>query len=88
MVIRTRKRFLELLDVAPPCPDGWLGQMASIPLPIEDANLFKNNLLEIYNIQVPIFVWEGQTSLRYSIQAYNSEKDLEKLFSAVKELLN
>ena len=88
LVIRSRKRFLDFLDVDPPCPDEWLGQMASIPLPDLDAEAFKNNLLETYNIQVPVFQWEGQTYLRYSIQAYNSEEDLEILFSAVEELLS
>ena len=61
--------------------------MASIPLPIKDANSFKNKLLEKYSIQVPVFKWEEQIYLRYSIQAYNSENDLEKLFLALKELL-
>jgi len=77
-----------LLNISPPCPDSWLGQMASIPLPIEDAGAFKKKLLEIYQIQVPVFQWEGNTYLRYSIQAYNSKSDLKKLLSAVKELLS
>ena len=62
--------------------------MASIPLPIENAQTFKKELLEKYKIQVPVFQWENHAYLRYSIQAYNSEDDLEKLFTAVKELLN
>ena len=61
--------------------------MASIPLPILDADTFKKKLLEKYNIQVPVFKWEGNSYLRYSIQAYNSDDDLKKLFSAVKKLL-
>ena len=87
-VTHTRNKFLDYLNIAPPCPDHWLGQMASIPLPINDANTFKKKLLETYHIQVPVFQWEGHTYLRYSIQAYNSEDDLEKLFFAVKELLS
>ena len=62
--------------------------MASIPLPIDDNGSFKNALLERYKIQLPVFKWEGGTYLRYSIQAYNIESDLEKLLSAVKELLS
>jgi len=37
---------------------------------------------------VPVFNWEGNIYLRYSIQAYNIKSDLEKLLSAVKELLS
>ena len=83
----SRKEFFDFLNDDPLCPDDWLGQMASIPLPIKDANSFKNKLLEKYSIQVPVFKWEEQIYLRYSIQAYNSENDLEKLFLALKELL-
>ena len=87
-VIQTRNQFLNLLSISPPCPDSWLGQMASIPLPIEDADAFKKKLLDTYRIQVPVFNWEGNIYLRYSIQAYNIKSDLEKLLSAVKELLS
>ena len=48
----------------------------------------KKKLLEKYYIQAPVFKWEGNTYLRYSIQAYNSEDDLEKLLIAVKALLS
>jgi len=87
-VLHVRNQFLDFLDIKPPCPDDWLGQMASVPLPIEDADSFKNKLLGIYKIQVPVFKWEDQIYLRYSIQVYNSEDDLNKLLSAVKELLS
>ena len=87
LVIHTRNQLLNYLKISPPCPDDWLGQMASILLPFNDAVEIKNALLNKYHIQVPIFTWEGKVYLRYSIQAYNSESDLEKLFSAVKELL-
>ena len=87
MVIQTRNQLLNYLNISPPCPDDWLGQMASIPLPFNDAVEIKNLLLNKYHIQVPVFTWEGKVYLRYSIQAYNSESDLEKLLSAIKELL-
>ena len=86
-VVETRDVFLEYFNIPTPCPNSWLGQMASIPLPINNAVDFKSTLLEKYNIQVPIFQWEKNIYLRYSIQAYNSVNDLEKLFAAVKELL-
>ena len=78
-VVYTRNQFLDYLNITPLCPDHWLGQMASIPLPILDADACKKKLLETYRIQVPVFEWENKTYLRYSIQAYNSEDELEKL---------
>jgi len=86
-VVETRDTFLEYFNIPTPCPNSWLGQMASIPLPINNAIDFKHTLLEKYNIQVPIFQWEKKIYLRYSIQGYNSIDDLDKLFTAVKELL-
>ena len=62
--------------------------MASIPLPILDADAFKKKLLGKYRIQVPVFKWGEQNYLRYSFQVYNSEDELAKLLSAVKELLS
>jgi len=88
MVVSARNQFLELINVEPICPDDWLGQMATIVLPIENTLQFKQSLLEKYNIQIPIFSWENFTGLRYSVHFYNSEDDLHKLIVAVKELLN
>ena len=62
--------------------------MASIPIPINDPENFRKKLLSDYNIQIPVFKWEDKTLLRYSIQTYNSDDELEKLLHAVKELLN
>ena len=86
-VVLARDKFLSMLKILPPCPNSWLGQMASIPLLIKDAELLKKTLLENYQIQVPVFKWEGNTYLRYSFQAYNTCEDLDKLLSAVKEIL-
>ncbi len=83
-----RTKFMTFLDFPKPCPDNWLGQMASIPLPISEAESFKKQLLQKYNIQVPIFSWNGKVYLRYSIQVYNTDEDLEKLLQAVKDIIN
>ena len=88
LVISTRNQFLELLNGEPICPDDWLGQMATIELPIDDPLEFKKSLLEKYNIQIPVFSWENITVLRYSMHFYNSEEDLNQLVAAVKELLD
>ena len=88
LVISARNQFLELLNGEPICPDDWLGQMATIELPIDDPLEFKQSLLEKYNIQIPVFSWEKITVLRYSMHFYNIEEDLNKLVVAVKHLLD
>jgi isopenicillin-N epimerase len=88
LVISTRNKFLDLFNGKLICPDDWLGQMASIELPIEDPLQFKRSLLEKYNIQIPVFSWENISFLRYSVHFYNTEEELNRLVVAVKELLN
>ena len=88
LVVSTRKTILDIFDIESPCPDSWLGQMASIPLPIKDPELLKKVLLEKYKIQVPVFKWENKSILRYSIQAYNTKSDLDRLIVALEDLLD
>ena len=88
LVVSTRKTILDIFDIESPCPDSWLGQMASIPLPIKDPELLKKVLLEKYKIQVPVFNWENKSILRYSIQAYNTKSDLDRLIVALEDLLD
>ena len=88
LVVSKRNQFLELLNSRPICPNDWLGQMATIELPIDDPLQFKQSLLEKYNIQIPVFTWENITVLRYSMHFYNKEEDLNRLIGAVKELLD
>ena len=73
----------------PICPntEEWLAQMASIELPVNDIISFKNRLLSDYNIEIPIFEWKGRNLLRLSINAYNDEKDADRLINAIKELI-
>ena len=88
LVISTRNQFLDLLNGEPICPDDWLGQMATIELPIDDPLQFKRSLMEIYKIQIPVFSWGNITALRYSVHFYNTEEDVKRLVAAVKELLH
>ena len=89
LVVNYRNKFLDYLKITSPlCPDKWLGQMASIPLPVDDNLAFKNALFRKFNIQVPVFKWEEKNYLRFSVQAYNSVDDMAYLFNAVKKLIN
>ena len=78
-----------MIETEPICPntEEWLAQMASIELPVNDIISFKNRLLSDYNIEIPIFEWKGRNLLRLSINAYNDEKDADRLINAIKELI-
>ena len=87
LVISTRNQLPESLNSEPICPDHWMGQMASIPLPVSDAHKLKQKLLEEFKIQIPVFEWEGKNYLRFSFHFYNTEDDAQRLIEAVRHLL-
>ena len=43
-------------------------------------------LYQKYKLAVPIFKWEDKVLLRFSIQAYNSIEDIQKLIEVMKKL--
>ncbi len=88
-VRETRSRLEEYfeLDHLSPNNEEWLGQMASIEINTEDEKKLKKNLLEEFSIEVPIFKWKGKTLLRYSVNVYNNQRDLDLLIYALRDLL-
>ncbi len=84
------QRFCALLNATPLCPvtDDFIVQMYSINLKINEPWKLHDLLYEKYKIQVPVMP-NGETFfLRYSIQAFNSNEDLDKLYAALKEIIS
>ena len=85
-----QRRICELNGLGPlhPSADGWFGQMCTAPLP-SDVNLavLKNRLYDEFRIEVPVLEWKGNKLIRISVQGYNTEKELKKLYRALTELL-
>lgn len=89
MVIEARERLHRLTGLPKICPDGkeWLGQMAAIPLPELDISRLKARLYKEYRVEVPVYRWRGMPFLRISVQAYNTEQDLQALEYGLAEFL-
>jgi len=83
------QRFCDLLNAKPLCPisEEFLGQMASIQIQTQEPVKLKELLFEKYKIEVPVMPWNGKVYLRYSINAYNSQEDLDVLYKALQEIL-
>jgi isopenicillin-N epimerase len=88
LILENYKRFCDLLGSTPICPvtNEFLGQMCSIPIKTEQPMVLKELLFEKYKIEIPVMKIDHGIFLRISLNAYNDEKDLEKLYSALKEI--
>jgi isopenicillin-N epimerase len=60
-------------------PDATFAQMASLPVPHQDAGALRARLFNEHRIEVPVTQHAGRTFVRVSMQAYNSAADLERL---------
>ena len=65
----------------------WLAQLVAHPLPKNIPSNLKKQLWEEYQIEIPVFEWNGQAYVRVSIQVYNTQKDVDLLMSALRSLI-
>jgi isopenicillin-N epimerase len=65
----------------------FLGQMASIPVKTSKPMELKELLYAKHNIQIPVMPLNGNVYIRYSINGYNMQEDLEVLYKALKDII-
>lgn len=89
LVLDNYQDFCDLLNTKPLCPitEEFLGQMASIPIRTSKPLELKELLYEKYKIQIPVMPLNGNIYLRYSINAYNSQDDLNVLHQALTDII-
>lgn len=83
-------RFCELAGSQPLCPlnDEFLGQLFSIPIKTSEPEKLQRHLFENYKIEIPVMRHGEKVYLRYSINAFNSQQDLDVLYKALKEIMS
>ena len=88
MVRENAPRFYELMETQPisPISEEWLGQMVSIPIKTDMPELLQRRLFNDYKIEVPVMRQGSDVYLRYSINAFNAQEDLDALFDALTEM--
>lgn len=89
IVFDNYQRFCDLLQTQPiaPITEEFLGQMASIPVKTSKPSELKDLLYDKYKIQIPVMPLNGNIYLRYSMNAYNTQEDLEVLYRALEDIL-
>ncbi|MEK8179483.1 aminotransferase class V-fold PLP-dependent enzyme [Flavobacterium buctense] len=89
IVFANYQRFCDLLKTQPlaPITEEFLGQMASVPVKTSNPAELKDLLYDKYKIQIPVMPLNGAIYLRYSINAYNSQEDLDILYKALEDII-
>jgi isopenicillin-N epimerase len=89
MVLANAPLFYALLGTQPisPLSSEWIGQMISIPIHTKEPEVLQRTLFKEYNIEIPIMRQGEDIYMRYSINAFNSEQDLEALHNALSKII-
>lgn len=90
LVKNNAERFGELLEtkLLSPVTDEFLGQMISLPIKTNTPELLQKKLFTDYKIEIPVMRQQSNIYIRYSINAFNSQNDLDNLFDALKHIKN
>jgi isopenicillin-N epimerase len=80
-------RFCDLLGSGPICPisEDFLGQMLAIPIATPDPDRFKRHLFTTFKVEIAVNRHGSNSLLRYSINGFNSQEDLDRLFDALRQ---
>jgi isopenicillin-N epimerase len=89
MVQKNYHSVCEILKTEPLCPvnNEFLGQLCSTEIQAPEPEKLQRTLFEKYNIEIPVMRHGTKTFIRFSTQAYVSQKDIDALLNALRELI-
>lgn len=92
LAAQARERIAALTGLPQVYPDDpvWWAQMTIVPLPAEGqlpAAELQRRLFDEHLVEVPLTEWNDRRFVRVSIQAYNSERDVDRLVAGLAQLL-
>ncbi len=87
MVRDNAARFCDLLGCGSMCPisEDFLGQMLALPIETHDPDGFKRHLFTTFKVEIAVNRQGNYNLLRYSINGFNSQDDLDRLFDALRQ---
>jgi isopenicillin-N epimerase len=85
----TALRIADRTGLAPlSAPEFCAPQMVAIPLPdVGDPVEFQRQLMDRYQIEIPVFKWQEHSIARLSVQGYNSKAQMDALVEALTDML-
>ena len=90
MITRTNAdRFHKLLHAEPlhNNKEDFIFQLCSILIKTKQPEQLQRLLFTKYNIEIPVMQQEDMILLRYSIQAFNTQEDLDVLYNALEDII-
>lgn len=89
LVIKNAQRFYDLLGsyALSPLTNEFVGQMLSIPIKTTEPMKLQRLLFEKYKVEIPVMPHAEQVYLRYSINVFNTQHDLDVLYNALEDIL-
>jgi isopenicillin-N epimerase len=88
LVTSNAKRFCDLLSADPLAPlnGDFIGQMLSLPLQTSQPEKLQRTLYDEYQVEIPVMRHGQKVFIRYSINGFNSQNDLDRLFFALEDI--
>ena len=89
LLIANAQRFCDLLGTEPlaPLTNEFFGQLFSIPIRTQEPEKLHRLLVDTYRIEIPLARQDDRVYLRYSIQGFNTQSDLDILYHALIEIM-
>lgn len=69
-----------------PLDDEFIGQMLSVEIQTPDPDRLYQTFVHQYHIEIPVMRQADKVYLRYSINGFNNQQDLDRLFYVIKKL--
>lgn len=88
LVLSNALRFCDLLNTNPisPISSEFIGQMFSIPVNTHEPEQLQKLLFDKYRIEIPVMRQDEKVFIRYSINAFNTQEDLDMLYEALSDI--
>jgi isopenicillin-N epimerase len=80
--------FCELLGAKPlsPVNDDFIVQLYSAEIKTTEPEKLHRHFFDAYKIEIPVMRQDDKVYIRYSINGFNNQDDLDKLFAAIREI--
>lgn len=87
LAIAARNQLITITKTEKLCSEENFAQMFAVELPSIDVIKAQERLYTDFRVEAPIYKWNNKSLLRVSIQAYNTEADIDQLLHAMRSIL-